>query len=395
MSNRLHSHHIFPRLALAAALFFCAALQPLHAAPAKSTKTKTPKAAAAPKTTPATYKGAIVINAENGDILFQDHPDVLNPPASVTKLMTFLVVHDAIAAGTLALDTPVRITVEDSKIGGTQVYLDPRETFPVEELLYALMIQSANDAASALAHAAAGSREAFVERMNARARDLGMTRTTFVTPHGLPPASRRIADGDLTTPRDLAILARYLINNTNILKYTSVRFRKFGVKERAPDRQIDMKNHNNLLGQIPGLDGLKTGFTNGAGFCLAATAERNGNRVIAVTMGSPDSKSRDLKIAELINNALAKLPAGGHAKPAMPVSNQIPADFGKRSNAVTIDLGFKLPDAPATSDAPQPSPIAPASSSPATNFVPPVAPASATGTTAPAALPTVTYPAPK
>ena len=132
---------------------------------------------AAPKAAHASgsYQGAIVTEATSGQVLYEDRADVSNPPASMTKLMTFAVLSDKIASGALTLQTPVRITPEDAKMGGTQVYLDPRETFPVEELIYAMMIQSANDAAHALARTAGGSVEAFVELMNAKAREIGMT----------------------------------------------------------------------------------------------------------------------------------------------------------------------------------------------------------------------------
>ena len=165
----------------------------------------------------ADYKGAIVMDATSGSVLLEENADVVSPPASVTKLMTFLLVHDALAEGKIQLTTPVQVAAEDAKTGGTQVWLDPRETFPVEELLYALMIQSANDAASALARATAGSREAFVARMNARAQGLGMKHTTFRSPHGLPPSSRKIEEGDLTSPRDLALLSRELLLHTDVL----------------------------------------------------------------------------------------------------------------------------------------------------------------------------------
>lgn len=264
------------------------------------------------------YTGAITIDAATGAVLFEDNADGPNPPASMTKLMTFAVVHDKIADGTLTLDTPVPITAADSKMGGTQVYLDARETFSVEELLWALMIQSANDAAHALARAAAGSVPAFVEAMNAKARALGMNQTTFRTPHGLPPASRRVEDGDLTTPRDFARLSRHLVQNTDVLKYTSVRERDFGTgRAQGP---IHMRNHNNLLGKIPGVDGLKTGYTASAGYCLSATAERNSRRVISVIMGSfgpgrtiDKGRARDLKMIELLDQGFARVPAAGGA----------------------------------------------------------------------------------
>lgn len=270
----------------------------------------------------ADYKGAIVLDAASGAVLHDDQADNVSPPASVTKLMTFLVVHDALAAGTLQLSTPVRITREDSGTGGTQVWLDPRETFPVEELLYALMIQSANDAASALARAAAGSREAFVARMNTRARELGLTHTTFRSPHGLPPASRKISEGDLSSPRDLALLSRELLLRTDILKYSSVTTREFGVGVRA--KTVVMNNHNHLLRSVAGCDGLKTGFTNSAGFCLAATAQRDGKRVIVVVMGSPDRRTRDAHVRRLIEEGFAKIPENslfsGAPLPVAPVA---------------------------------------------------------------------------
>lgn len=258
-------------------------------------------AAAAP-----VYKGAIVIEAQTGDVLFEDNADYVGPPASVTKLMSFLVVTDAIRNGRLTLRTPVTTTAADSRIGGTQVWLKEGEVFEVGELLRAMMVQSANDAAHALAHAAAGSREAFVAAMNARAQDLGMTHTIWRTPHGLPPSSRRIEESDVTSPRDLAKLSRALINQTDILRYTSIERAPFGEGKRP--QPVMMDNHNNLLGKVRGVDGLKTGFTRSAGFCLAATAERDGRRLIAVIMGSPSSKERDVKMAELLENTFAKLP---------------------------------------------------------------------------------------
>jgi len=268
-----------------------------------------PLASGAPARNNAVYRGAIVVDAASGRVLFEDRADEVSPPASMTKLMTYAVLDDRIKGGTLGLGTPVTVTNADAKVAmlkdSTSVWLRTGETFSVEELIYAMMIQSANDAAYALARTSAGSVPAFVDWMNAKARQLGMMHTTFRSPHGLPPPSRRIADGDLTTPRDFAILCRYLLRQTDVLKYTSVRSRPFGEGRRFPP--VQMTNHNHLLGRIAGVDGLKTGFTNGAGFCLSATASRNGRRIIAVMMDSPDSKSRDLKIAQLIERGFEAL----------------------------------------------------------------------------------------
>jgi D-alanyl-D-alanine carboxypeptidase len=295
--NLFFAHMILSRRCL---LFLLVGLCPtLFAAAAKK------KAAPAPEV--AAYKGAIVMDAATGNILFEDRADIISPPASMTKLMTFAVLHDRLTSGALTLATPIKIANEDAKMAGTQVYLDPRETYPVEELIYAMMIQSANDAAHALARASAGSREAFVELMNAKARELGMKNTTFRTPHGLPPSNRKIAEGDLTSPRDFALLSRHLVQKTDVLKYTAITARPFGTGVRA--EPFAMKNHNNLVGKVSGVDGLKTGFTNGAGFCLSATALRNGRRVIVVTMGSDQAKARDLKVTELLERGFAALPA--------------------------------------------------------------------------------------
>lgn len=288
------------------------------------------------KSARAAYLGAVVTDAEDGQVLFQDNADIVTPPASMTKLMTFAVLHDKVAAGTLKLDSPVTVTAADSRIGGTQVWLKEGEVYPVEELLYAMMIQSANDAAYALARTAAGSGEAFVEMMNTKARELGMTHTTFRTPHGLPPSNRRVADGDLTTPRDYAVLSRHLLLHTDATKYTAVRQRKFGEGVRSSDKVVAMNNHNHLLGKVAGVDGLKTGFTNGAGYCLAATAERSGRRVIAVVMGSPDSKVRDLKTMELLERGFA----GHRMSPPTIKTGAVPAPASTGSGTVpTIRSG--------------------------------------------------------
>jgi D-alanyl-D-alanine carboxypeptidase (penicillin-binding protein 5/6) len=287
--------------------------------------------------TPAgSFAGAIAIDAATGDVLAEEGADVVNPPASMTKLMTFAVLHDKLADGSLTLQTVVQVDASDANMGGTQVYLDPRESFTVEDLIYAMMIQSANDAAHALARTAAGSVPAFVELMNAKARALGLTRTQFRSPHGLPPPSRRVDEGDLTTPRDFAVLCRYLVQQTDVLKYTSVRERAFATSR--PKGPVMMINHNKLLGKVAGVDGLKTGYTASAGYCLSATAERNGRRVIVVVMGAfgpgrqiDKGRFRDLKAIEFLDRGFATLPRTLGATPTtVPAANN-PAATPPRS----------------------------------------------------------------
>jgi len=276
---------------------------------------------AASRSEPSDYKGAVITDAATGAVLFERNADEVSPPASMTKLMTYAVLVDVMQNGTLALSTKVTVTAADAKVGmwkdSTSVWLRQNEVFTVDDLIYAMMIQSANDAAYALAFRAAGSVDAFVGLMNAKARQLGMTRSTFRSPHGFPPPGRHIADGDLTTPRDFAILCRYLLLHSDVLKYTSVKTRLFGAGVRLQPSQ--MSNHNHLLGKIQGMDGLKTGFTNGAGFCLSATVQRNGRRIIVVVMDSPDPRTRDVKVVpDLIARGFELLPPGGPTFPARP-----------------------------------------------------------------------------
>lgn len=307
------------------------------------------------------WKGYISIDAATGNTLLEDNADGITPPASMTKLMTFAVLHDRLQKGAINLSDPVKIANDDAKMGGTQVFLDPSETFSVEDLIYAMMIQSANDASHALARFSAGSVEAFVDLMNAKARELGMTHTTFRSPHGLPPASRRVADGDLTTPRDFALLCRYLLLKTDVLKYTSVKERDFGVNRiKGPQHMI---NHNKLLGKAEGVDGLKTGYTAGAGYCLSSTAVRNGRRVIIVIMGcfGPGGQidrgvSRDRKTIELLSQSFAALPAG------------TPAFVGAMETGVSP---ITSSSSPSQSVAPQPAPTPPAADAPSVKFTMP------------------------
>jgi len=363
---------------------------PAHAARSKPTRPKAGSEAPICK-----YKGYIVLDAATGNALLQENAEVITPPASMTKLMTFAVLSDKLQRGELSLDTPVRIDRSDMDMGGTQVYLDERETFTVEELIYAMMIQSANDAAHALARISTGSVPIFVEQMNAKAKEIGMTRTMFRTPHGLPPPSRKISEGDLTTPQDFAQLCRYLVQKTDVLKYTSVRDRDFG-----PDRAkgpLHMENHNKLIGRVIGVDGLKTGYTEAAGYCLSATSQRNGRRVVAVIMGcfGPNGekdygRSRDQKMIELLErgfSALSASPATASAPTSAPAVSRPTAPTPKPTTTATTKAGNKsVPAQPAAAPvvAPQPAP----------EPVSPVSPVSAAESPVQAAAPAADNPAP-
>ena len=255
------------------------------------------------------YIGAITVDAASGRVLFEDHADAQGYPASVQKTMTLLVVLDKVQRGALKLDEMVPVTVEAADMGGSQVYLDPRESFPVEDLLYALMVQSANDAAVALAIYVGGSVAGFVDLMNQRAKAIGMTHTVFHSVHGLPPSQG--SEPDLTTARDLALLGRELIlKYPQALKYTGT------VKRGFRNGTFIMQNHDHLLTSYPGCDGLKTGYFKQAGYSIIATATRNNARVITVVLGADKSKNprhpnsaRDEKAAELMTKGFSALSA--------------------------------------------------------------------------------------
>jgi D-alanyl-D-alanine carboxypeptidase (penicillin-binding protein 5/6) len=261
------------------------------------------------------YAGAICIDAATGKVLFEDNADVTAYPASITKLMVLLVVLDAVDAGHLSLDEPVTVTAKAAKIGGSQVYLKENEVFPVDELLYALMIQSANDAATALAIHYAGSKAAFVDLMNARAQEIGMKDTVFHSVHGLPPGKGQLPD--VSTPRDIAILCRELLKRPDVLKYTSTRLRPFRADAAEP---FMMLNHNRLLKSTEGCDGLKTGYFRAAGYSIAATASRRNRRVIAVVLGAKSARVRDAKAKEMLNKGLKDL--AGNPKPSPAPANE-------------------------------------------------------------------------
>ncbi len=287
----------------------------------KSSKTQDTKAAAGqtePKAKTAAqtiakspYLGAIVMDAATGKVLFEDNADTKGYPASITKLMDLLIFLEAVQAKRLSLQDQVAVTAEASKIGGSQVYLKEHEVFSVDDLLYALIVQSGNDAAVALALHHAGSKEAFVELMNKRAQELGMKDTRFNSVHGLPPGKGQAAD--VSTPRDIAILCRALLKFSDTIRYTSTKERTF--RPDAPKPFI-MRSHNHLLGHMEGCDGLKTGYFTAAGFSIAATAVKNNQRAIAVVFGSLHRKERDAKAREILSKGLMTLAAS--APPAPP-----------------------------------------------------------------------------
>ncbi len=251
--------------------------------------------------------GTICVDAATGAVLSQEKADFPGHPASVTKLMTTLLVLEDIQAGKITLRSRVAVTKAASDIGGSQVWLAPGESFTVEEMLYSLLLKSANDVAVALAIDRDGSVPAFVARMNRRAAALGMTRTTFVTPNGLTYGK---GPHDTTTARDLAKLSVTLCRLPEALRFTQTK--RYVL--RRPGQPLELLNHNHLLESYPGCDGLKTGWTVAANASIVTTAKHNDLRVIAVVLGcrSPqgakaEQRLRDSLAADLMTQGMLKL----------------------------------------------------------------------------------------
>ena len=230
-------------------------------------------------------KSAILMDASTGKVLYEKNADAALPPASVTKIMTLLLVMEAIESGAVSLTDEASVSEAASKMGGSQVFLEAGERMSVEELIKCVVIASANDAAYALAEHIAGSEDAFVARMNERARALGMENTHFENTNGLDDT----VTSHLTSARDIAIMSRELLRHPTILKYTTI------WQDTIRDGAFTLTNTNRLVRFYPGATGLKTGSTAKALFCISATAERDGMHLIAVVMGAP---TRDIRNAE-------------------------------------------------------------------------------------------------
>jgi D-alanyl-D-alanine carboxypeptidase (penicillin-binding protein 5/6) len=271
----------------------------------------------------------VVVDADTGRVIFEDQADAKGYPASMIKLMNLLVILDAVKAGHISLSDPVTISASVSKMGGSQVYLKEKEVFPVDELIYAMMVQSANDAALALAEHYAGGMEGFVDLMNKKAVEIGMKNSEFHSVHGLPPGKDQ--QPDVTTARDMALLSRELLKYPEALKYTSTQLREF--RPDAPEPFI-MRTHNHLLRDFEGCDGLKTGYFSAAGFSIAATAKKNNLRAIAVVMGSPSSRERDKHARSLLSKGLMDLMQN---QPEIPAAAPPPAAAEEIMDEAAVD----------------------------------------------------------
>ncbi len=241
-------------------------------------------------------KAYVVMEASTGKVLEGANTHLRWPPASITKLMVSLLVMEKLAANEIKLTDLVTASRDASKMGGSQVFLKEGEALTLEELMKAMLIASANDAAYAIAEFIAGSKDKCVDLMNEKAKTLNMNDTEFRSVHGLPPAKGE--EEDLTSPEDLGTLARHLLKYRKLLEWTSARSEPFR------DSSLIMVNHNKLLGRMSSIDGLKTGFYRKSGYNIVATARKGDLRLIVVVMGSPAAKVRDDLVEEKVKKHL-------------------------------------------------------------------------------------------
>lgn len=238
----------------------------------------------------------IVIEATTGTVLYEKNADERMKPASVTKVMTLLLVFEAIASGQYGLSDIVTVSEHAASMGGSQCFFEAGETQTVEDMIKCIIIASGNDAAVAMGEFTAGSEEAFVNKMNERAKELGMTNTNFENACGLD------ADGHETSARDIAIMSRELtVNHPEIFEYSTIWMDSIIHKTARGESQFDLANTNKFLNQYTGATGLKTGFTDSARYCMSATASRNGIDLIAVIMGADTKEIRNSEACKLLD----------------------------------------------------------------------------------------------
>jgi len=324
-------------LALVVALVVCgpalggqrrrAPARPAHATSRPSASPSQPKPTAA--TTPPDGIGYCVVAADTDTELAARDADRQWPPASLAKMMTVLLALEQVHAGKHALTEPVAVSAHAAQQGGSQVFLRAGETFSLGDLLAAAMIPSANDAAVAVAEHLAGSTDAFVRRMNARSRALGMTRTVYHSVNGLPPEPGQ--ESDLTTARDLIRVARELMQYPEALGWSGTR------ETTIRNGTFVMKNTNRLLSRFAGATGLKTGHTWAAGFSLTASATRGDMTVLAVVLGLPTRGASFDLASKLLGDAFDRYRLVVAARPGVPIGT-VPVSGGVEGSVKALPV---------------------------------------------------------
>ncbi|MEC3884733.1 D-alanyl-D-alanine carboxypeptidase family protein [Halobacillus sp. HZG1] len=237
-------------------------------------------------------KSAILMEKNSGMTLYDKDSNKKLPPASMTKVMTLLLIMEELDKGGIKLDEKVRISEHAASMGGSQIFLEAGEEMTVEDLLKGIAVASGNDASVAMAERIAGSEKEFVAQMNQKAKDLGLKNTQFQNPTGLP------AEGHFSTAHDMAVMARELLLHDEVTKYTKI-YEDY--LRKGQDNEFWLVNTNKLIKNYPGMDGLKTGYTSEAKYCLTASAKRDDMHMIAVVMGAENPKMRNSDVTSLLD----------------------------------------------------------------------------------------------
>lgn len=275
----------------------------------------------------------LLMEAKSGTIIYEKDANKQMPPASITKIMTLLLIFDALDAGKISLEDTVTVSEHAASMGGSQVFLEPGETQNVDTMIKCIAVASANDACVAMAEHIAGSEEEFVARMNQRAKKLGMKNTTFVNCCGLD------VDGHLTTAYDIALMSRELITKyPKIHDYSMIWMDTITHETKKGSKEFGLTNTNKLVRQYQYTTGLKTGSTGKAKFCVSATAKKNKTELIAVVMAAPDPKGRFQDAANLLNYGFAKCQfySDPNTKKLKPLTV-------KNGTKDTVDVSYETP----------------------------------------------------
>lgn len=272
---------------------------------------------------------AILVDEDSGTVLYEKNADARRPIASITKVMTLLLIFEALEAGKISLDDFVPVSEHAYHMGGSQIWLEPGEEMTLNDMLKAICISSANDAAVAVAEYVGGSEPAFAEMMNARAAELGMTNTHFVNACGLDEPEH------LSTARDVAVMSReMLLHHTEVRDYCSIWM------DTLRGGATQLVNTNKLLKSYSGITGLKTGTTGKAGVCISASAERNGLRLIAVVLGAASGKERFQAASTLLDYGFSHFESAAAELPAdAPLSLPV-----ERGTAESVALTYTAPE---------------------------------------------------
>lgn len=242
-------------------------------------------------------RSAVLMDADSGTVIYEKNSSEKLAPASITKIMTMLLIMEAIADGKLKWTDKVSTSENAASMGGSQIFLEPGEEMTVQEMLKGIAMASGNDASVAMAEKIGGSEQAFVQMMNDKAKQLGMTNTHFANPNGLP------ASNHYSSARDIAIMSQALMKYPDITKFTG-KYEDYLRQDTS--KKFWLVNTNKLVRFYTGADGIKTGYTSEAKFCLSASAKRDNFRVIAVVLGEPNTKTRNAEVTQMFDYAFAQ-----------------------------------------------------------------------------------------